>query len=105
MGFNIQRFSSKNEEEEFRKLVIEISAQRFTHSHQASEYIVRNKLGHKYQHISGILVMKKRGEEWSFDGGFPKPIYARLCKELGLVNNGSQAQPLRFTAYKDLLDK
>ncbi|HBW56881.1 MAG TPA: hypothetical protein DEF27_03400, partial [Oscillatoriales bacterium UBA8482] len=37
------------EEEEFRQLVAEMSAQRFTKSSQVSKYIVRHKLGHKYK--------------------------------------------------------
>ncbi|MFO0211591.1 MAG: cold shock domain-containing protein, partial [Pseudanabaena sp.] len=52
------------EEEEFRQLVEEISALRFTQSKQVSAYIVHNRLGHKYKHISGILQMELGGEVW-----------------------------------------
>ncbi|MFN5965119.1 MAG: cold shock domain-containing protein, partial [Pseudanabaena sp.] len=78
------------EEEEFRQLVEEISALRFTQSKQVSAYIVRNRLGHKYKHISGILQMELGGEVWNFNGGFPPNIYARLCDALGLGNQGSR---------------
>ncbi|MFN9884267.1 MAG: cold shock domain-containing protein [Pseudanabaena sp.] len=91
------------EEEEFRQLVEEISALRFTQSKQVSAYIVRNRLGHKYKHISGILQMELGGEVWNFNGGFPPNIYARLCDALGLGNQGSRAVPLAFTPYKDII--
>ncbi|MFN5471046.1 MAG: cold shock domain-containing protein [Pseudanabaena sp.] len=91
------------EEEEFRQLVEEISALRFTQSKQVSAYIVRNRLGHKYKQISGILQMELGGEVWNFNGGFPPNIYARLCDALGLGNQGSRAVPLAFTPYKDII--
>lgn len=99
-----QKPIAKNlEEEEFRQLVAEMSAHGFTHSGQVSEYIVRNRLGYKYRHISGILKMEMDGNVWNFDGGFPPKIYARLCEELRLGNKGSRAVPREFTPYKDIL--
>ena len=92
----------KAEEKEFRQLVAELSVLGFTQSKQVSAYIVRQKLGSKYQHISGVLQMKMEGDVWNFKGGFPPRIYARLCHELGLGNQGSRARPLSFTAYKDI---
>ena len=92
----------KIEEEEFSLLVKEISKLGFTHSKQVSEYIVRNRLGHKYKNISGVLQMQVRGTEWSFNGGFPPNIYARLCCELDLENQGSEAKPKGFRSYKEL---
>lgn len=90
------------EEKEFNDLVTELSGMGFTHSSEVSEYIVKNKLGTKYKNISGILKMKKSLDEWSFDGGFPREIYARLCQELKLKNNGSLARPVGFTPYKNI---
>jgi hypothetical protein len=90
------------EDEEFRQLVAEMSAFGFTHSNQVSAYIVSHKLGHKYKHISGVLRMQLDGHVWDFDGGFPRNIYARLCEELGLRNQGSGAVPVAFTPYKDI---
>jgi cold shock CspA family protein len=90
------------EEEEFQQLVIEISSFSFTHSKQVSEYIVRQKLGHKYKNISGILKMEMNGEVWKFNGGFPPKVYAKLCCELRLENQGSRAKPLAFISYKDI---
>ena len=92
----------KIEEEEFAQLLNEISNLGFTHSKQVSEYIVRNQLGYKYKNISGILRMGMRGDIWDFNGGFPTNVYARLCDELGLENQGSQAKPLGFRSYKNL---
>ena len=93
------------EEEEFRQLVAEMSVLGFTYSSQVSAYIVRNRLGHKYKHISGILQMEMDGNVWSFNGGFPPNIYARLCEELGLGNQGSRAVPREFTPYKDIFEQ
>lgn len=90
------------EEDEFSQLVEEMSSLGFTHSKQVSQYIVRHKLGHKYQNISGILQMKMHGDEWSFNGGFPPAIYGRLCRELGLDNEHSEAKPGQFKSYKEL---
>ncbi|EGT3582273.1 TPA: hypothetical protein PCF53_005314 [Klebsiella quasipneumoniae] len=89
-------------EQEFNELVTELSVQGFTHSSEVSEYIVKNKLGAKYKNISGVLQMKKRGDEWLFEGGFPPDIYARLCQKLKLKNKGSQARPGEFTPYKNV---
>ena len=93
----------KAEQEEFDQLVQEMSVLGFTHSRQVSAYIVRNKLGHKYKHISGMLEMEMNGNVWNFNGGFPPKIYARLCEEIGLGNQGSTAVPGKFTPYKDIL--
>jgi hypothetical protein len=90
------------EEEEFRNLLEEVSAQGFTRSNQVSDYIVKNRLGNKYKNISGILQMEAGGETWSFNGGFPPRIYARLCEEMGLGSNGSQARPVSFKPFKDI---
>lgn len=92
------------EEEEFRQLVVEMPAHKFNRSSQVSAYIVSNRLGNKYKHISGILKMEMDGNFWDFKGGFPPKIYARLCKELGLGNQGSHAVPQEFTPYKDIIE-
>ena len=93
----------KLEEDEFCQLVAEMSALGFTNSKQVSTYIVRHKLGHKYKNISGVLQMELDGNVWNFNGGFPPEIYARLCKELGLGNQGTRARAGAFTPYKDII--
>lgn len=98
---SVKNIESVNEKE-FNELVTELSVQGFTHSSEVSEYIVKNNLGAKYKNISGVLQMKKRGDEWSFEGGFPPNIYARLCQKLKLKNKGSQARPGEFTPYKNV---
>jgi hypothetical protein len=95
-------FEERAKEEEFRKLVEEMSAQSFTHSREISAYIVRNDLGNKYKHICGILKMEMDGDVWYLNGGFSRSIYARLCEELGLKNQGSRAVAQEFTPYKDI---
>lgn len=90
------------EEDEFQQLVDEIRSQGFTHSSQVSDYIKQNSLGYKYKHISGHLEMSNNENSWIFTGGFPRDIYARLCSELNLKNNGSSARAGRFISFNDL---
>ena len=87
------------EQKEFNALVAEISACGFSRTAEVSEYIRRNQLGQKYQHISGIVTMRSNGDQWRFVGGFPTHIYARLCEALGLGNNGSRAYVVGFTPF------
>lgn len=88
--------------EEFQLLVAEIKPKGFTMSWQVSNYIIKNRLGDKYKHISGILVMESEGSTWKFNGGFPPDIYAKLCQEIGLGNKGTNSRVVGFTAFKDL---
>jgi hypothetical protein len=97
-----QAAQRKLEEDEFNELVIEISSLGFTETRQVSSYIVNKQLGYKYPNISGVLEMELDGRTWNYDGGFPKMIYARLCKEIGLSNQGTRAKPGRFISYKVL---
>ncbi|NLV96091.1 MAG: hypothetical protein GX043_01980 [Desulfovibrionales bacterium] len=92
-------------EVEFKNLVNEIRLLGFTHSNQVSNYIVKNKLGYKYRHISGILKMKQGDDVWNFKGGFPPKIYASLCKELGVSNQGTKSKPLAFKSFKEIADR
>jgi hypothetical protein len=98
-----QRQIAEMAEAEFSQLVEEMSAMGFTHSKQVSAYIVRNKLGHKYKYICGVLEMELDGDVWNFDGGFPPEVYKRLCDALGLKNNGSQAYVRKFTPYEEII--
>ena len=91
------------EENEFNQLVDETRSRNFSRSKELSKYIVDNKLGFKYKNISGILEMEGPEGRWKFKGGFPPKMYARLCRELGLGNEGTEAKPRDFTPYKDLL--
>lgn len=99
---DVKRAQEQLEEDEFQNLVAEMTKFGFTHSSQVSNYIVSNHLGYKYKNISGILQMELDGTAWNFKGGFPQNIYARLCIELGLENQGSRARPLGFTPYKEI---
>lgn len=92
----------KIREKEFEQLVAEIKPLGFTKSNEVSEYIVNNRLGYKYQNISGIVKMEQEGTSWDFKGGFPRDIYARLCEELGLSNRGTKARAVGFKPFKDL---
>lgn len=86
-------------EREFQALVAEMRPLGFTRSADVSNYIVKNRLGNKYGHISGILTMEGSGNQWEFVGGFPPKIYARLCDELGLGNQGTDAKPVHFVPF------
>ncbi len=95
-------FTSKIEANEFKNLVAEVKAMRFIRTAQVSDYIVKNKLGQKYQHISGVVTMQAEGRDWRFVGGFPPRIYAKLCEALGLSSNGSRAKVIDFRSFKQL---
>lgn len=92
----------KIEDEEFESLVAEIKSKEFTQSHQVSSYIIRNRLGDKYQNISGVLEMENGTSSWKFNGGFPPRIYAMLCERLELGNKGTRSIVTGFTSFKDL---
>lgn len=92
----------KIKEDEFKLLVQEIKPLKFTQSKQVSSYIMRNRLGHKYKNISGIVKMEMDGNTWDFNGGFPPKIYAQLCEELGLSNQGTHARVVSFNSFKTL---
>ena len=89
------------------QLLLEMRPLNFTHSDQFSGYIVKHQLGYKYQHISGILRMRKANTdtEWDFSGGFPGWIYRIICIELGLGNRGTDARAVKFTSFKEMNDK
>lgn len=90
------------EKEEFELLVAEIESKGFTMSAQVSNHIIRNRLGDKYKHISGVLEMENNDSSWKFNGGFPPTIYAMLCDRLKLGNKGTYSRVVGFTPFKDL---
>lgn len=92
----------KLEDDEFKALVEEVSAKGFTESRQVSNYIMANKLGRKYRHISGVLELERDGDAWRYHGGFPPHIYARLCEALGLGQKLSDARVAGFKSFSDL---
>lgn len=98
----IERLAQQKEDEEFELLVAEMKSKCFTASAQVSNYIVRNRLGDKYKHISGVLKMENDGSIWNFNGGFPPKIYAMLCERLYLGNKGTSSRVIDFTPFKDL---
>lgn len=103
--FDATRTQKKLEDDEFQNLVAEMTQFGFTHSSQVSNYIVSNRLGYKYKNISGILQMELNGTTWSFKGGFPPKIYAKLCEELGLSNNGTRAKALAFESFGNIEER
>ncbi len=87
---------------EFKALVEEVSAKGFTESRQVSNYIMANKLGRKYRHISGVLELERGEDAWQYHGGFPPHIYARLCEALELGQKPSDARVAGFKSFSDL---
>ncbi len=98
----IKKEQQINESSEFELLVKEIEALGFTKSTEVSKYIVKKKLGIKYQHISGYLEMSNKGRTWEFKGGFPTHIYRRLCERLNLENNNSNSTVIGFKSFAEL---
>ncbi len=90
------------EADELYKLLDDMLPLGFTRSNQLSNYIVRHKLGHKYPNISGIVRMMVEGTEWDFQGGFPPWIYAIICDELELTNQGTRARAVGFISFKEM---
>ena len=90
------------EEKEFEQLVAEMRSLGITESREVSWHIMNNRLGDKYKNISGVVEMEQDGTSWNFKGGFPPDIYARLCRELGLSNQGTRARAVGFKPFKDL---
>ncbi len=97
-----QKAQLEIEGKEFRQLVAEIAPLGFTLSRQVSKYIIANRLGNKYRNISGVVEMAKDGDTWKFNGGFPPKIYAELCAELGLDNQGTRARAVGFQSFREL---
>ena len=97
-----RKIQEEIEKNEFDQLVAEMRTLGLTHSNQVSRYITDNHLGSKYKNISGILKMEQEGTTWQYAGGFPTKIYAMLCAELSLSNQGSRARAVSFTPFKDL---
>jgi len=96
------KVNQKIKEKEFKKLVAEMKPLGITKSQEISLYIKKNRLGYKYKNISGIVKMEQDGNFWNFKEGFPEDIYAKLCKELGLSNQGTSARAVDFKPFKDL---
>lgn len=97
-----ERLQVEIENNEFQQLIAEMKPLAFTHSSQVSSYIMKNKLGLKYKHISGVVTMEKDGNTWDFKGGFPPKIYAQICSALDLHNNGSYAKVVGFNSFNKL---
>ncbi len=87
---------------ELHELLKEMSPFDFSLSSQISRYIIHNNLGHKYPNISGIVRMRRQGDEWNFKGGFPPRIYAIICSELRLSEKCSGAKPVGFKSFKQI---
>jgi cold shock CspA family protein len=92
-------------EHEYKQIIEEVESLGFTHSKELSHYIVKNKLGQKYKNISGVVKMEKDGNSWDYGGGFPPNIYSRICHDLDLSNEGSNAKVVGFESYSDLYDE
>ena len=69
---------------EVNALIEECRDMGFRSSSEVSHYITKNKLGYKYQHISGYLTMSDGRGEWEFEGGIAPQFYAYICKKLEL---------------------
>lgn len=93
------------EDNEFKQLIEEMTPLGFTSSKQVSSYIIRNRLGYKYKNISGVVTMEKDGNIWDYNGGFPPKMYRKICVELGLDNERSNAKAVGFKSFNELYDE
>lgn len=92
-------FNSRIEAEEYRLLIEEMKLKNFKYSADISKYIVDNKLGYKYQNISGYLTMENSYTEWVFEGGFPTKIFAWICIDLGVQDKNTEAKVKSFESF------
>lgn len=90
------------EAKELITLIAEMRDKEFKYSKELSSYIVRHQLGIKYPNISGIIRMKNTESEWVYKGGFPRNIFAIVCKELKLSDQGSNAKAIGFTSFSEI---
>jgi len=90
---------NETEMKELELLISDMKRKRFTYSKELSNYIITNKLGHKYPNISGKLTFQKGRDEWDLDGAFPTEIFNIVKKELGLRTQNSGAIPTKFTPF------
>ena len=87
------------EEEEFQRLVNEMTPLGFTQSSEVSKYIQNHQLWDQYPHISGCARMSLGWDSWRFNGAIAPKYYARLCQVLNLGDKGSGARVVDFTSY------
>lgn len=92
----------RTQKKQFADLCHECFGKGFKKSVEVSHYIVDNKLGHKYDLISGILTFNNKNV---LDGGFSPACYARLCEVLGLEDKRTHAKPTKFESYRELQRK
>lgn len=101
--FMLTHNMNKTEASELLALISEVKSKGFKYSKELSSYILKNQLKRKYPNISGVVKMEKSGEQWSFPGGFPKKIYAIVCSELGLSDQGTTAKAVGFKSFKNMV--
>ena len=94
-----EMYMTCEQKNEVNALIEECRDMGFRSSSEVSHYIRDNRLGYKYQHISGYLTMSDGRGEWEFEGGIAPQFYAYICKKLELRNNGSHARVEKFESY------
>lgn len=99
---NARKAQEDIKEAEFKRLVEEMRPLGFAESKDVSRYIMDNRLGMKYPNISGVVKMARGADKWDFYGGFPPDIYARLCEELSLDDQGTLARAVGFDSFNEL---
>lgn len=82
------------EDAEFEALVDEVSAKGFTESREVSNYIMANKLGRKYRHISASWSSRGMGRLGDITVVFPL-IFMRDCAKLWDLVRSHQMRELR----------
>jgi len=73
------------EQREFDNLVNEVASMSFSRSFDVSSYIVKNKLGLKYRHISGVVTMEADGRDWRFCRWFSNLYICQIMRGTGSI--------------------
>lgn len=95
----------RTQKEQFADLCYECFGKGFKKSIEVSHYIVDNKLGNKYDLISGELTIKNTQRQWVLNGGISPKCYARLCEVLGLTDQNTYSKATKFESYRELKRK
>ncbi len=89
----------EEQREQFEDLCRECRDKGFTKSSEVSRYIKDNKLGNKYDLISGKITFDNDNV---LEGGISPKCYGRLCRALALVERQTYIKPKAFESYREL---
>ena len=101
-GFGNVYDETRQQRNEYRQLLAEVSAANLRSAKEVSAYIVRNHLERKYSNISGVLDMRRGADSWKYKGGISPRYYARLCSDLGFRQGKSDCYVTGYRSFREL---